>query len=642
MATASQLLEQLENDFPNTVQQRVRKWSLKDAYRTVSWVYACCNLIADSISGVEFYFFRQMETGERIRVETWQDPAGYCFYPPKYGEIPTLAEMIKMQFLHLGLFGESFLWLRKKNGVPWYVDIINPLQCTPKISKDGQSIEAWKVKLATPTGGSSAKEVIVPLSDIIQWKYPNPYNKFRGMAPLTAARLSIEQDLNMATWNAGFFQNGLRNPIALLLKQTFNDPQRKEYMNRMKQNFMGFVKGQLPLLVEGGVDVRVLQNTMKDLDFVEGKELTREELCAVYNVPPAQVGIFRYANYSNTKEQRTILYQNTLKPKMTYYRDLFQQTILDQYFPGVFCDWEWESVDAFKEDPVVEANVNYTVSQTAAVLFGLGYDQKQISYMLKRPEYDPENHTASVLLEPEIPEPEGIKGPTYAPAKTRTRVYADKSFLQSHASQLLRTTMRPVSGRAISFVKTYFDQFIKTLNSKVAKKSKSAEFWADQWVEGLTPIAEQSFILGIETAYQDLKKIPPTEVTDEKFIGELNGQKEYLMELGVKISKTVIEAHKLGSVVEVSNIIPASLVTHRLFNLGRYLVYERFRVKEMFWCWAGDSHSTQHGTKTVLGSVFPGTDMKFPGDNGDEHCTCTIFPSIIGKSRLDTTRAKRG
>jgi HK97 family phage portal protein len=648
MPTAAELLEQLETEFPNTVQQRVRTYNLKDAYKTVAWVYACCNLIADSISGVEFFFSRPGQTdanGETVQLEKLTEPVIYCFYPPRPGEIPTIAEMIKMQFLHLGLFGETFMYLEKKNGTPYQIDLINPLNITPIVSKDGTSIEKWKIRQVQPDGRTVEK--LVPVTDIIQWKYPNPYNKFRGMAPLTAARLAIEQDLNMATWNAGFFQNGLRNPIALMLKQTFNDPQRKEYMNRMRQNFMGFVKGQLPLLVEGGVDVRVLSNTMKDLDFVQGKELTREELCAVYNVPPAMAGIFRYANYSNTKEQRSMLYQNTLRPKMVYYRDVFQQSILDTFFPGVVCDWEWNSIDAFKEDPAVQATTELTFANAAQIYWNMGYTMSQIAYILDKPELDPLNQRSAAPPEPEIPEPEvpkAIRPPRVSQSRDYIEYMPEKRWLNKLAIDTSTDTLRPISQRFSSYVISYLDKIKKGL-SKTSVRTVNEDFWIETWMTGLTPIIRQSYIEGVRSAYVDLKLAPPEDILIN---GDLTLQKkeEQLLELGKSLVrgirdkvngelKSKVDGILSDLIPKLIESIPTAVIVHRIYNLGRFETLKKLGVEEVAWCSSGacadGAHKSLHALAVKVGETFPTTDLTFPGETGSNLCSCTLFPLKVKK-----------
>ena len=129
-----------------------------------------------------------------------REPVAKCFSPPREGSIWTTSEMIKKQVLHMGLFGESFMIPVMKGRYPVKIELVNPLMAQPKLTKDGKDIQYWEV--TEIDGEGNTKKVKYPVDKIVQWKRPNPYSHVRGLAPLTAARLAVEQDLNMATWNA--------------------------------------------------------------------------------------------------------------------------------------------------------------------------------------------------------------------------------------------------------------------------------------------------------------------------------------------------------------------------------------------------------------------------------------------------------
>lgn len=661
MATSADVLDQIEQMFPNTVRERQDQYSLKDAYKTVAWVYACVNLIADCIAGVEFYFYRGDGEFKRDRdviqlsdfpvnnrgrnVST--DPIVLAFATPREGEIPTISEMIKFQFLLHGLFGESFIYPTAWKGkFPIEFELINPLKLTPKINQKTGRLDFWERRAE----GSRPQEKIRP-DRIIQMKYPNPYDQFRGMAPLTTARLAIEQDFNMATWNAGFFQAGVRNPIALLLKQTFNENQRKEYISRMRRNFTGFVRGQLPLLVEGGVDLKVLSNTIKDLDFVEGKSLTREELCAIYNVPPAQVGIFRYANYANSREQRSILYLNNLRPKMNYYRDVFQQSILNRWFPGVKCDFYWESVDAFRADPKEEAQTLNTLVQAADKLFQLGYDEKQVSIILKTPEfnqartltedteddmdqYEDEQPVAEDEADAEDQElPAAASAPKLIRSKEHYKIQAGAKYLFKYAVKL-QSKMARHQGRLDSFIRTFSENLSKNVQRK---GTLSTDFWSRQWDQGLMPILEEVFQLGFSDVYRDIKKALPDSIPDSP---EFEARSESLRRVVPTISTSVNKdgANKDESVSVIASLpkkIDAMSIVHRFYNIGRFHAYILTQTEEHVWCWGGDAmHQGLHGKKVALGDDFAEVGLNYPGARKLKSvCTCTTRPTLVRREK---------
>jgi hypothetical protein len=71
--------------------------------------------------------------------------------------------------------------------------------------------------------------------------------------------------------------------------------------------------GGTPILEDGMKFVPASQ-TAEQLQYVEARKLTREEVAAAYFIPPTMVGVMDSATFSNIKEQHKHLYQDTLGP----------------------------------------------------------------------------------------------------------------------------------------------------------------------------------------------------------------------------------------------------------------------------------------------------------------------------------------
>ncbi len=61
--------------------------------------------------------------------------------------------------------------------------------------------------------------------------------------------------------------------------------------------------------------------TSEQLQYVEARKLTREEVAAAYFIPPPMVGLLDKATFSNITEQHKMLYQDTLGPWLTMIAD---------------------------------------------------------------------------------------------------------------------------------------------------------------------------------------------------------------------------------------------------------------------------------------------------------------------------------
>lgn len=685
--SATDYLDSIEGGVPNTWGERTRKFNVRNAYRVVSWVYSCVNCIAACISGTPFYFYTEGKDGARIPLPPTH-PAEVLFKVPYPGRIPSRSEMIRLQIVNHELFGESFMRIvsgGKGRGSRPTVQLMAAYSMTHSMNQKTGEVAYWEFK--NPNTSTPAERI--PPNGLTQWKYPNPYDDIRGLAPLTATRLAIEQDINMSVWNAGFFMSGLKNPLALLVKQTLDPRQRKQFIDGILQSYSGFYKGQMPLLLEGGTDVKVLANTMKDLDFIEGKQLTREEILTVYGIPPAQVGIFRYANYASAKEQRVLLYTNNAKPKMIYYRDVFQHNILDTFYPGVKCDWDWQSIDVLRDDPKVTSEAAAKFAEAAKIYFDMGYDRTEIALILKNPDLDPDvsdgtnrpDGGLAALLEAEQ-EAEEAKNNAKKddkkdddedededeekPAKKMVRLLPffvkttqNKDSIVQHIpaevskSYAKDTNRQLVAAKAVldAYFRTFIDQTIITM----AKKELDAKFWMLNWNKMFQPALRNIYWAGADSALKNLRKfaspdgtlgaIPKIGVTDtisaglptELFEGltpDLTIVQERSEELASKVIDMVNEIRKgspaskhLELVQKLAGKVDLLKLVSFAYNRARYQTFVGAGVTTKVW----GSTNGYNGKEAAMEKLIAG--QLFPGQKEDS-LSDVILPMRVAKERV--------
>ena len=77
-----------------------------------------------------------------------------------------------------------------------------------------------------------------------------------------------------------------------------------------------------------------VSQTAKDLQYIEGRKLTREEVAAAYHVPPPMVGILDHATFSNITEQHKMLYQDCLAPMLCMIEEEIELQLLPDFEPA--------------------------------------------------------------------------------------------------------------------------------------------------------------------------------------------------------------------------------------------------------------------------------------------------------------------
>lgn len=147
-----------------------------------------------------------------------------------------------------------------------------------------------------------------------------------GVSPLEALRQTLREEWTGSQMREQIMRNGAR-ASGYLERPADAPPWKSESRERFRMQWQsqyagdnGAQAGGTPIL-EDGMTFKDASQTAKDLQYVEGRKLTREEVAAAYFIPPPMVGILDHASFSNITEQHKMLYQDTLGPWLTMIQD---------------------------------------------------------------------------------------------------------------------------------------------------------------------------------------------------------------------------------------------------------------------------------------------------------------------------------
>lgn len=142
-----------------------------------------------------------------------------------------------------------------------------------------------------------------------------------GISPLEALRRILREAHTGSEMREQTMRNGARASGYLyrpLDAPAWSTEARERFRSAWQSQYTGSGPGAggTPILEDGMTFVAASQSA-KDLQYIEGRKLTREEVAAAYFVPPPMVGILDHATFSNITEQHKMLYQDTLGPWLT-------------------------------------------------------------------------------------------------------------------------------------------------------------------------------------------------------------------------------------------------------------------------------------------------------------------------------------
>jgi HK97 family phage portal protein len=290
-------------------------------------------------------------------------------------EKTSAADLWLQWVIDMELGGEEFWeFTRKPNGE--YAEIWPRLPHTVSIVPDSGMVR-YQVVSKYVVDDQKGPAYGLPPEEMLHFKFFNPRNPWRGIAPITAIRTSILIDVMAQAWSHLFFKKSARPDYALIAPQGLTPREREELELKLEQKFGGVDKAHKPIVLEEGVsDIKILSFPPKDMEWLEQRNMSREEVGSIFGVPDEIMGWGR-DTYENFDTAERVLFTLTIQP-LAGHRDIavtkfFQKAGVLQPDESVVTDWS--NVSALQQ------SLAEKLSQ-AQILFGMGYPQNVINERL--------------------------------------------------------------------------------------------------------------------------------------------------------------------------------------------------------------------------------------------------------------------
>jgi HK97 family phage portal protein len=278
-----------------------------EQYADATWVFACVRRIATKAAGVPFVVMKKVRKNGKIGYETVQEHPVLDLLD-KVNPHMTGADLRETTLSHLELTGNSYWFLDKfMRGKPTEIYPLCPSQ-VEIIPDKIDRIKAYNYKI------SEDKTISIPPEQIIHFKYFNSQDEYYGLSALSAGRLAVETQNLGDNYNKKFFENSAEPRGMLTSDNALTHEQRKQITHMWRTMHQGTANAHKSGLVDGGLKWMPIGLSQKDMEFIQSKKMTREDILGVFGVPPVMVGIFEYANYANSQEQREIFWKDTMVP----------------------------------------------------------------------------------------------------------------------------------------------------------------------------------------------------------------------------------------------------------------------------------------------------------------------------------------
>lgn len=301
-------------------------WEYDKIWRTQPAVRTVTSFLARNIAQLGLPLFKRQSDTERERLQ--DHPLALLLRRPN--PWTTRYRFINALVHDFAIYDVAYLLKVKTEGSTAGLIRLPPAMVTPK-GDNWLTPEKFEVAGTRERKSYDADQVV----------YFRGYsaNEDVGASPLESLRQILLEDwagsrMREQTMNNGARVSGYIKRPPMKESGDWSDTARERFRTQWQQQYVGegAKAGGTPIL-EDGMEFVAASQTAKELQYVEGRKLTREEVAAAYFIPPPMVGILDHASFSNITEQHKMLYQDTLGPWLTMIQDEIALQLIPDFEP---------------------------------------------------------------------------------------------------------------------------------------------------------------------------------------------------------------------------------------------------------------------------------------------------------------------
>jgi HK97 family phage portal protein len=367
---------QEDRPLPTTVDN----YLLLDAFK--SWVYVCATKNATASAKVtlrlyvtkkkkEQKFLVQTKSVVREEEERLRSIRGLQQYVRK---AVAIEEVVEHPFFDLiqsvnplinqfDLWETTELFLEMTGNAYWYVvqgAMGNPAQIWI-IPSQGMSIIPGKGNIIKGyIYQVGLRKVPFEYDEIVHFRFPALKSQLYGHSPMVAAMDAFVFDQRIKKFEGTLLANQGRPEGVLETDQSISDPEWERMVQRLRTNYQGEGRVGKTMILEKGLKYNQLTMTPKDMQYVQGRKWTREEIAAVFGVPMSKLTPDN-VNKANAEAGDYQYGSDTIEPRLRRMEEKLNERVMPMYDETgtLFCAFD-SAVPKDKQYRLTEINSHLT------------------------------------------------------------------------------------------------------------------------------------------------------------------------------------------------------------------------------------------------------------------------------------------
>lgn len=306
-----------------------------------SWVYACATKRAQSVAKAKFRLFRRNASDDYTEL----DDHSALMILERPNPLETKYQYLFRTILHMDLTGDAYSYI-VRDGAKRVRELwsLQPEFMTVIPNTDG-TVSYYELDY-----GNGTPIVEFSPNDIIHYKHPSPIDPYYGASVVMAVAQSVDINDFQHNYQRNFYRRSALPPAVLESDSKLDD----QTVQRLRKNFDSVYGGEenagRTLILENGLKYKTLGVNPKDLDWLATNRYTLQEICAIFGVPPAMLGIVEDVNRANAESQEYTYAKMTVEPLLSNIDEQLTQSLIRQFVDGSKLFLQHDSTVPMDED----------------------------------------------------------------------------------------------------------------------------------------------------------------------------------------------------------------------------------------------------------------------------------------------------
>jgi HK97 family phage portal protein len=270
---------------------------------TISTVYACVRLIAESLATFPLKIYEQQDNGRREATDHTLSYLLGCQPNPEMAAFTFLETIAGCAALTGNAYAE-IVCDSKRTVTGLYP--LHPLKTTPVRDASGAIV------YETSDGMQDGRTRIIQAKNIIHVPLFG-WDGLMGLSPIQQARQTLGLSVATLKQGARFFGNGSRPGGLLAPKAPITPTQGKQMIEFWETQSSGVNQGRIAF-IPADWNYTQLGLSLQDSQFLESRAFSRTEIAALFRVPAHMVGDTSRLSNANHEQSSLSLLQDTLQP----------------------------------------------------------------------------------------------------------------------------------------------------------------------------------------------------------------------------------------------------------------------------------------------------------------------------------------